>query len=128
LRYLKTLYTEIGIYNEGLRATIKEKNKHYSDVTSFVLRKCAGSAGWTGSKTYEQDARFLRKKYAIEGEEKDLDLAHFTAQDEFIKDLSQKGSYFSIRTLEALIKARSAFEEKSAKAEASLDEILKPAS
>jgi hypothetical protein len=47
-----------------------------------------------------------------------------TPEDDFIKDLFHKGSFFSVQTLQVMIKVRDTLKEKTARKEASLDEIL----
>jgi hypothetical protein len=93
-------------------------------VKLFILKHCGALVGWSGFKTHDQDTDFLVKKYRGNGDAK-YELAKLNPEDEFIKDLFQKGSFFSVQTLQVMAKVRDILKEKTARKEASLDEILK---
>jgi hypothetical protein len=67
----------------------------------------------------------LFKPYLNTAGEARIKTANLKVSDPFVKDLAHSDSYFSIKTLESVIKVRSAHIAKAQRAEASLDEILK---
>jgi len=69
----------------------------------------------------------IAKYGSKDNENRTYQLAKLTVQDDFIKDLYQYGSYFSAQTLQVMANVWRSIKEKTAKKEASLEEILKAA-
>lgn len=102
---------------------VNAKDKHhFSDLASFVVRHCGKLVGWKRYPNHEEDTNFLNEKYGTAG---GFSLVNMKAEDDFIKDLFVKGSYFSVQTLQLMLSVQKALEQKAAKKEASLDDILK---
>ena len=107
--------------------TINQKDgRDFSALASFTLKNCGAAVGWKGFQKRNEHSKCLIEKYGSEdASEAVFNLSALTAEDEFAKDLFEKGSFFSVQPLQIMQKVRHALKEKAAKKEASLDEILK---
>jgi hypothetical protein len=130
LKYMQAAHVELRFGQKNSKdfsGTVNEEDKlGLSDLASFTLHHCGGAVGWGGFNKLRQGAKHLLEKYGSDDDsERVYVLGTLTAEDDFIKDLFQKGSFFSGQTLQVMAKVRDTLKEKAAKKEASLDEILK---
>jgi hypothetical protein len=130
LKYAQVTHSEVQLgrkNEEHFTASVNAKDiQGFASLSSFALRHCGRQVGWNGFKKVCEDSKWMLEKYGSEdGAYKVYALAGMTADTDFIKDLFEKGSFFSVETLQVMAKIRVALKEKTAKKESSLEEILK---
>ena len=122
-RYLKAAYTSFDIYQNELSGYSDSDEYGFSDLVSFTLWKCGHLMGWTNFPEND-DVYFLAEKYDALEKLVTIGTSDLTPQNEFVRDLSDKGQFFSMKTLELIIDIKKALIQKHQSADISLEEIL----
>jgi hypothetical protein len=122
-KYLKAAYSSFDIYQNELSAYSGSDKHGFSDLVSFTLWKCGHEIGWTNFPVND-DVYFLAEKYEALENPVSIETSDLTATDEFTRDLSSNGQFFSIKTLQLVIRIKKALIQKHKSADVTLEEIL----
>ena len=127
VRYLKSAFTTIEIRDGRILGTNKAKEgSNYSAVVSFTLRNWGKLIDFKFvRKKIEPDLdKYFAEKYAPDNEHVVMQVSQLTYRDEFVQDLATSGGFFSIHTLESVLKIKDALVQKHQEVGATLEEIL----
>ncbi|MFA6412768.1 MAG: NACHT domain-containing protein [Syntrophales bacterium] len=133
VKYLKATYGEFHCIQGGgerdFTATPKNIEKsHISDLISFTLHRCGHLIRWRGfdnDEKYLADIEYMCNTYGNKGKGVRISTKTLSQKHPFVCDLSDKGMFFSIKTLRMISQIRNILIKKALLKEHSLEDILR---
>ena len=108
------------------RDAFDDAQARLTEFAAFALNTCGKLVGRTEPEDFEKT--FPINKYSpATGVEQTFTVQDLTPEDELTKDLFRHGSFFSVKTLQVLVKIRDALRDRAARQQTSLEDILKSA-
>jgi len=122
-RYLKLIYSDIHLQNNGIRATLNNSSQPLRAILRLAVQHCSTFKNPSPAK-HQQFNAFIKQKYLENDNETRFDLQNLNYRSPLIVDLAPSGNFISIAYITAGYDAYKELSTKHANTVQSLDTLL----